>query len=125
MASEQVSLSSLSIDGEKTQVTHSVDGSHLHGKKRYGGKNLLWALVLFIFFWFLVFIILVGWAPKWLRRKGFDGNSSDSKNRRSRKCLDYGKAFLWALVVSVVVLLLFWLLSGITAAFVRTAMHKC
>lgn len=126
MASEQVSLSSLSIDGEKTVVNHSVDGKGMHGHKRhYGGKGLIWSLILFIFFWFIVFIIIVAWAPKWLRKKGLDGDDDgERRSKRSRKCLDYGKAFLWALVIAIIAVLLFWLLSGITAGFLRCAMRR-
>ena len=122
--SEQVLLSNLSIDGQKTVIDHTTNGGHK--KRRYGGgRGLIGSLVLFLFFWFIVFVILVAWAPKWLRRKDGAGSRDDSGSKRSRKCLDYGKAFLWALVVSIIAILLFWLLSGVTAGFVNAVMRKC
>lgn len=130
---ERIKASSINVGAEETTLSHSYEGTGQEGVQtaNYGGMRGLarggwvWAIVLFLFFVFIVFIILVAWAPKWLVRltKDCDDSSRGKSSRggaglfgtRTRGCVDYGKTFLWAIVISVIVLLLFWLLTAVTA----------
>jgi uncharacterized membrane protein (DUF485 family) len=129
MSTERISLSSLSVQGDETVATHTEDTHHHHhshkGKKNFGGGFIL-AFILFIFLVLIVFIILAAWAPNWLlakdsKKKG--GRSCDDDSKSDCGC-DYTKTFLWAIVISFVLVILFWLLAGITAAFARLG-KKC
>lgn len=130
--SERIKASSINAGVEETTISHSYEGTGHEGvhTSNYGGMRGLarggwvWAIILFLFFVFIVFIILVAWSPKWLIRltKDCDDNSRSKSSRgvgvfgtRKRGCVDYGKAFLWAIVISIIVLLLFWLLTAVTA----------
>lgn len=127
---ERVSAANVGVQKEASTLEHSYGKKE--SKMSYGAARggWIWAILLFIFFVFIVFIILVAWAPKWLcrNRRGQGSNEEGSRgkcnrnNRRRR--LDYGKLFLWAIVVSVIAVLLFWLLTGITAGLASLFMGK-
>ncbi len=123
MPAEKVTINTYSMDAQGTSLKESHDdscgprsGSGKH-KGRYGGKGLIWSLILFIFLVLVVFIVLISWSPKWLRKNIGKKRDCDEDSSDSKKCVNYGKAIGWAVVVSIVLVILFWLLSGVTAGF--------
>lgn len=136
MPSEKVTINTYALDSQETSVKQSHDdgcgpktAGHKH-KGRYGGKGLVWSLILFIFLVLVVFIVLISWAPKWLRkslgkkREKREGCDDEGSRGRDGKCVDYGKAILWAVVVSIVLVILFWLLSGVTVGFMSVCRKR-
>lgn len=129
---ERIKASTIGLNAEETVLSHGYESTGQEGShtSNYGGMRGLarggwvWAIVLFLFFVFIVFIILVAWCPKWLTKltKDCDDSSRSKSSRgggvfcnRNRGCIDYGKTFLWSIVVAVIALLLFWLLTAVTA----------
>lgn len=127
---ERIKASSFSATAEESSVQHSHKSlDDHHDKKRGFGGGWLVSILMFVFFVFIVFILLVAWAPKWLQKKRRDRSLDDGEKgapfgRGRRSCLDYGKTFLWALVISVIAVLLFWLLAGVTAGVASLFMGK-
>jgi hypothetical protein len=127
MSAEGVKLSELNLSEQKVVV-----GSMKEGEKRHGGRGfaggLIGALILFIFLVLIIFIILVAWGPRWLLRgrgKGSFGRGSreDCKDKEEH-CVDYSKAFLWSIVVAIVLIILFLILGGITAGLLKGCWRK-
>lgn len=122
MATKQDRLSEFTVSEHKVSVGTEEGKSHSSRGGLAGG--LIWALILFIFLVLIIFVIMVGWNPRFLRskyRKGDRGSSDDSKD----KCVDYSKAFLWAIVISIVLIIVFWVLAGITAGFAKSFKSRC
>lgn len=122
-------------ESEETVVQHSHDSvksDSEHKKKKGKGYARGWvsSILLLIFFVFIVFGILVIWRPKWLQKKAKDscedGSGSSGSRKRNRKfsCIDYGKAFVWAIVLSIIAIILFALLAGVTAGVAAAFMGK-
>jgi uncharacterized membrane protein len=93
------------------------------GSKKSGLARNGWvvSLILFGLFVLFVFMIMIAWAPYCLvSRKKYGSSKNDDCKKRSwrRSHLDYGRLFLWSLLVAVVAVFLFWLLSAITGGLV-------
>lgn len=117
---EKVTLANLNLETEVSSASHTHESSGHKGKGSRYGSGLVWALVLFIFLVLVVFIVLVAWNPKWLHQKGRKGRDSKCDDSSDdRKSCDYSKAFLWAVVISIFLIIIFWILAGITAGFAK------
>ena len=119
-----VKLSDFNLSEQKVTVG-AASGEVAHHHKRRGiAGGLIWALILFIFLVLIIFVIIVGWNPRWLRRRrggkgSREGCGSKEDRREGRRDCDYAKAFLWAIVIAIVLVIIFWILAGITAGFAR------
>lgn len=131
--SERVNLRQFNAAAEETVVQHTHEQGKTqeeYKKKKGYGRGWIGSILLFVFFVFVVFVILVAWRPKWLQKKAKDsceeGSGASGSRKRSRKfsCIDYGKAFAWAIVLSIIAIILFMLLAGVTAGIAAAFMGK-
>ena len=133
MASESVSLSTISLDKSATTSSVSRDsscGGDSHGNmKGYGYSGWVTALVLFFFLWLFLFIIFLVWKPKWLHKKGKKGKRDRDDDKRcdddcDDDCLDFAQAALWAFFAAIVLLIFAFLLIGIVGSLWRSCRRR-
>jgi len=104
----------------KKKYDHCDDGydKHQSGYGGYGGYGIGWFLLVWIVLTVVIWLILVALNPAWLRggkAKGGHGKY-DSSNSYSTKCkeADYGRAFLCALVIAFILIIILWAVYAAT-----------
>lgn len=116
MASEEATLSSLSVNKDVTKFEHGTNGS-TSGNGR-GSMVLGGGLVLFIILVVIVYVILVSTRPNWILKvdcKKDDSSSDDRKKKDDCPDVDNGRALLWAIVISIGLLFLFGIIYALVA----------
>lgn len=98
---------------------HKHYDKHQSGYNGYGGYGIGWFLMVWIVLTVVIWLILVALNPVWLRGgKGKGGHgkydSSGSYDKKKCKQADYGRAFLCALVISFILIVILWAVYAAT-----------